>query len=436
MTTNRFTDIEGENDEDEREPLTFLHDPQISPSKPKPTRVYFYPLPNYSQDRRHDPRSRDNENSTMLPYANGYLERFESTAEVGFYFVELRAGREILGGDVHEVKPKGHALEKRQPGRQGETQAAPVADDRPTSAQSINATTEAIHAAKELLREVAPQSPALGAQVTREDVQAIIRDAVRDVVAQTQLAKVEQPPDQLAMLDRVLELQKKLAPPAPPAQKGDEFDRVISLFERVSELQSKITPARSVDDEESGLGKAAAFLDVLGKNAAHFAPLIAPMMPARLKAMLTGVDAADAMPQQEAEPQPTGAQAQHRRAALPQNEQEAFRLILEVVVSDLTRNKRAGRVADLIEEMCLRFPALAPTAKTIMEMDAASALALLSQHSGRSDLPTFGHALSYVQNLQNELRSNTDDEGDDDAQGNHPPDSEPSIVDMANEVRG
>jgi hypothetical protein len=391
----------------------------VRPEKPKPTRVYFYPLPNYAQDHRHDPRSRDTENSVMLPFTNGYLERFESTAEAGFYFVEKRAGSVIIGGDVHEVKPKGQLAEVDRAKPQPEASAAaPVLERKASSAQNINDTTETIRATKELIKEVSPQG---APQLAREDVARMISDAMRDALASVQPAKASESLDPLQMVDRVIELQKKLAPPKQTAE-GDEFDRVIALMDRVQTMQERIAP-RSVDDEPSMLGKASAFIETIGRNAPALAPFVVPMLPARLQAMLNGTGAADAMPTAEAQPQ---------AARPPQNEQEAFQLMLHVVVSDLIKNKRVGNAADLIDELCRRFPKFATTTQELCNAAPADMLAMVSQFSQRSDLPSFGHALNWIENLQDELRR--DDEQSDDTLGESAQsDAAPSIVEMASE---
>jgi hypothetical protein len=414
MVTNRDTNLQTGSDDDDSDSYAILHGLGVRPDKPKPTRVYFYPLPNYAQDRRHDPRVRDSENSVMLPFSDGYLERFEATAEAGFYCVEMRAGREIIGSDVYEVKPKGQVVDKgrreRQPEPAAAAAAAVVAEPRSSSAQKINDTTDTIRATKELLREVAPPPPSQAAPLSREDVQGMIREAVRDAVSQTQAQKGEGL-DSFAMVERVLELQKKLAPATQQKESGDEFERVMDLFDRVEQMRERIEP-RGVDTEPSFLGKAASFIDTLGRNASTLAPLVAPMLPAQLQAMLAGTGAADPMPVTETQPQGEQGRAQPQGARVPQNEQEAFALMLHVIVSDLEKNKRAGRAADLIEELCVRFPSLAPAAQEICKAHPANALAMLAKYSGREDLPSFGHALGYVESLQNELRGDENDESD------------------------
>ncbi len=395
----------------------------VRPEKPKPTRVYFYPLPNYAQDHRHDPRSRDTENSVMLPFTNGYLERFESTAEAGFYFVEKRAGSVIIGGDVHEVKPKGQLAEVDRAKPQPEASAAaPVAEKRTSSAQNINDTTETIRATKELIREVSP--PQAAPPLAREDVARMISDAMRDALVSVQPTRADASLDPFAMVDRVVELQKKLAPPKQTAE-GDEFDRVLALMDRVQTMQERIAP-RSVDDEPSFLGKASALIETIARNA----PALTPLLPARLQAMLGATGAADAIPTAEAQPQSAGTPAQPQTARPPQNEQEAFQLMLHVVVSDLIKNKRVGRAADLIDELCIRFPTFATATQELCNAAPADMLAMVSQYSGRSDLATYGHALGYIENLQDELRRD-DEQSEDAIEEGEQSGAVPNIVEMA-----
>jgi hypothetical protein len=425
MSTNRAANMAQDFDEEGGETFAVLQGYGVRPEKPKPTRVYFYPLPNYAQDHRHDPRVRDAENMMALPFTNGYLERFEQTAEAGFYFVEMRAGRVILGGDVHEVKPKGLAGGARVECQPEASAAAPVVEKKTSLAQNINDTTETIRATKELIKEVSP--PQAAPPLAREDVARMVSDAVRDALASAQPARVDAPLDPFAMVDRVVELQKKLAPPKQTAE-GDEFDRVLALMDRVEALRERTAPPRTVDDEPSFLGKASALIETIARNA----PALTPLLPARLQAMLNATGAADAMPLTATQPGAGVQQAQPQAAKPPQTEQEAFALMLHVVVSDLVKNKRAGRAADLIDELCTRFPSFAPITKAMTNDDPAQVLAMVSQYSGRDDLATYGHALGYIEGLQDELRRD-DEPGDDTLGESAQSDAAPSIVEMASE---
>ncbi|MGH9961349.1 MAG: hypothetical protein ACREBC_30190, partial [Pyrinomonadaceae bacterium] len=91
MAANRNTDFVEEGYGESVEPAAVSIE-AVKPEKPKPTRAYFYPLHNYANDRRYDPRSRDNDSDVMLPYSDGYLDRFEHLALPGWYYDELRAG--------------------------------------------------------------------------------------------------------------------------------------------------------------------------------------------------------------------------------------------------------------------------------------------------------------------------------------------------------
>lgn len=434
LDTNFDTNFDGELDERESD--------SVRPEKPKPTRAYFYPLPHYAQDRRHDPRSRDGANMIALPYSDGFLERFERTAMPGFYFVELRAGKQILGGDVHEVKPSGRIAEAAQKERhQHATVPAQAGQAEGAPAQAVNSVADTVRAVKDLTKELSPPVTQ-AAPFTAADIERIAGEAAARAVEQYKATQPAQPTaapvDPFTVLERAMKLQGDIQKqvvastpaPAQPAQQGDEFERVMSLFDRVEQLRERIEPPRSVDDEPSMLGKAVALMDSLGRNASSLAPLLVPLLPAQIQTMLGATGAADAMASSEAQPQPAGAQGQPQAGRLPQNEQEAFTLILHVVVADLVKGKRAGRAADLIEELILRFPALAPTVQELCKSNPVDVLAMLAKHSGRDDLPSFGHAFRYVENLQAELRGD-----DDEDEGAELSDAEtaPNIVVMASE---
>jgi hypothetical protein len=105
--------------------------------------------------------------------------------------------------------------------------------------------------------------------------------------------------------------------------------------------------------------------------------------------------------------------------------------MLHVVVSDLTRNKRIGRAADLIEELCARFPTFAAATQELCNASPADALVMVSQYSGRSDLATYGGAVEWIGLLQDALRRD-DGSGDDTLNEGEQSDA-PSIVEMASE---
>jgi hypothetical protein len=79
----------------------------------------------------------------------------------------------------------------------------------------------------------------------------------------------------------------------------------------------------------------------------------------------------------------------------------------------------------------LRFPSFAVSAKELCNATPENALALVSQLSGRTDLQSYGHALSYIENLQDDLRRDEQSADAPEASGQSS-EVAPSIVEMAN----
>jgi hypothetical protein len=225
MVTKRRTDIDTDLAGESSEAFaSYSEDSEFEPpkpAKPKPTRVYFYPLPNYAADRRYDTRVRDSENAMMLPYTDGYLERFKQTALPGWYFVELRAGREILGGDVHEVRPEAHNSNSMQytPAAGYGVQPQQNASDK-SSARSISDTAEVIRETKSLISELTPPQRAQESI----DIKSLMRELKSEIVAELKDSQSAAQQDPFALLERVIDLQKKLQPESPPQRIAPDID--------------------------------------------------------------------------------------------------------------------------------------------------------------------------------------------------------------------
>lgn len=246
MATNRRAPRDDDEYEDERETPTFALE-EVRAEKPAPTRAHFYPLPNYASDRRYDPRARDKENMVALPYTDGYIERFEQFALPGWVFVELRAGNQIVEGFVHEVKPSGRAPVQAQAAHNPQQQPPQVETN---SAHPISAARDVIREAKGLVEDIKGEAPAV-APLTREDVAQIAEQAALKVAEQIKAAQppAPQPQDPFTLIERTLELQKKLQPPAPPTHTEPELsDKQRLELAAVRELEVIPTLFRTLKD--------------------------------------------------------------------------------------------------------------------------------------------------------------------------------------------
>ncbi len=384
----------------------------------------IYRLPNYAADRRSDLRAVREKVGSIDD-----LERFDELFRVhankpGFYLQEFRLGGQVADTRVIEVKAKVEVLK--------EATAATTQTQHEAPAQAVNSVADTVREVKGLMKEFAAPT-AQAAPLTRDEVQSMIKQIVEQLKPVQAAAPVVDPFD---VIERAMKVQREIqqqaiaSNPAPvQPQQGDEFDRVMSLFDRVTELRERLEPTASLADE-SAFGKVVGLIDTVGRNAPKIVPMIAPLLPARLQQMLAGTDAAD-VTTETMEPQGAVKPAQAQAAAKqsPANEQEAFQLIMHVGVNDLMRNKRVGRTADLVEEMCRSFPTLNETVDQLCALAPEGALATLQHYSGRNDLVSLGHGLVWVGNLQDELRTD-DGEADEGTQATGAG-GDLSIVDMA-----
>jgi hypothetical protein len=164
-------------------------------------RLYFYPLPNYHQDRRFDPRARG-ELSGMLPNSEDYAAKIKKIMPPGWYAVELRRGSKIAESWALEIKP----------------------DERRIDADAL----------------AAPAAPVL----TVEAVAKVVTDALerqRAEFAQTVTSLRE-------------ELRPQVAAPAQPAPSlTDELRKAVSLVAELRNLTGEVSspPSKSGETQRS-----------------------------------------------------------------------------------------------------------------------------------------------------------------------------------------
>ncbi|MGH9971995.1 MAG: hypothetical protein ACREBG_29975 [Pyrinomonadaceae bacterium] len=295
MSTNKSTDFLEAGFGESSEPATVLRD-EVRAEKAKPTRAYFYPLPNYASDRRYDPRSRDNENAVMLPYTDGYLERFEQMALPGWYYVELRAGNQMLGGDVHEVEPGGRSVES-EPVQRGQSQTTHSAT---SSAHGIADAAQVVRETKSLISELVPkQQPSVG--IAKEDVVRMIESAVQNL----QPARSESGGVGFKEIYQMLRDERKEAreevrsflriePQLDPETQATVYfvKQTGALKEMLKATRDVITTPERIDEPTSWSDKILAFAR---EFVPYVGPRVAPKLADKLNALLDRVEPAALM---------------------------------------------------------------------------------------------------------------------------------------------
>jgi hypothetical protein len=95
---------------------------------------------------------------------------------------------------------------------------------------------------------------------------------------------------------------------------------------------------------------------------------------------------------------------------------------LRIIVEDLKRNKRVGRAADAIDDLFAKFPDVKAQLEPFFNAPVADLLLQLSQACGE-DLSTYSHAVSWIEELQQEIGGV--EEGEEEAEINKS--SEPGV---------
>lgn len=334
-----------------------------------------------------------------------------ATDRRGAFSVELRnRNQSIIEHAEIEVPEAAAGSTSTQPAPSNATGS--VAAPSAKASEVVSEITQTVRAVHELSESV---SQGKGAAVSRDEVRGIIRDEVRDSLAEVLRAmNPPTPPKSLAEQAReIKEAAELLGISNPPkAEPSSDLDTALSLYDKLLQIRDRVDP-RPIDENADGFTKAAALADAIGRNAPAILSAVMPLLPARMRALLAGADASDVET-----PAPTGAgqQQQAPKPQQPKDSTEAFALIMHVGAADLIKNKRPGRTADLIEEMALRFPDITQAINEFIAMEPAAALNIIMQMSGRNDLATYGHSYGWVMRLQDELRPEEVDDQDEAAE--------------------
>lgn len=295
MLANRNVDFAEEGYGEAVEPSADSLEP-VRPGKPKPTRVYFYPLHNYANDRRYDPRSRDNDGASMLPYSNGYLERFEQTALPGWYYVELRAANQILEGSVHEVKPGGRPESEPSQHAQFRQTAQSVA----SSSHGIADAAQVVRETKNLISELVPPSQPSVA-LAKEDVARMIEKAVENLKpALSESGGVDFREIYQMLRDERKEAREEVRsflrtdPQLDPETQATVYfvKQTGALKEMLKATRDVITTPERIDEPTSWSDK---ILDFAREFVPYVGPRVAPKLADKLNTLLDRVDPAALM---------------------------------------------------------------------------------------------------------------------------------------------
>jgi len=396
----------------------------------------IYRLPNYAQDRRSDLRAVREKIGSI-----DEMDRFDELLRVyantpGHYLIEDRLDGQVAGTRVVEFKPSVEQL--------GDGATTPAAAQMPGTQPPPHALSGLANTAREfkdLATILQPPTPSESVEAIVERALTRQREEFNRTLEQMKAAQpaAAQPKTFTEHLRELAEsktvLQSLIGEPhAPtsPVDPAEQFEKQLETYKRLSEI---VNPISERDDRERGIfDKFLGAIEGAGKAAPMVLPLITPLLPARVQALMAGAGASDAVPVAETQPQPAQAQAQPAlqnapaQSTAPQNESEAMTLIAHVAVNEMIKNKRPGRTADLIEDMAVRFPPLVPLISQLCAASPEEALQVLGQYVGREDLLTFRHSRGWVLDLIDELTADGEGEGETD-EGQQP--VAPSIVEMA-----
>jgi hypothetical protein len=353
----------------------------------------------------------------------------------GAYYAAHLIGRDTIVNDVFEVKPKGQSLivESSSPASAPDVHTRP-SDAHPalsrsqtegsSSAQAINATADTIRATKELLREVAPSQANPTPSVTRTEVAEIVRDAVAEAMANAATNSQSTPTqDPLALVERVIELQKKLQPDRAPRDELSAKDRAQLILVKESGLITEFM--HNMRDMLRAPDAAAAepgFLDkafsLIQSALPYVGPIAGPAVGQKLAEMVTHVDAgALAQKVNSAAQPPQSPSATGSPLASTDPRAIAYTRLMRRVASDLVDNAAPEAAVAATIQLVTTHPDFAPQFEQVLSAtpDAVAAFICSQVQDGVRTLP---HCNEWIASYQSKLKAaaasaTTDDEDED-----------------------
>jgi hypothetical protein len=227
----------------------------------------------------------------MLPYSDGYLERFQQMALPGWYYVELRAGNQILEGSVHEVKPGGQL--ESEPSQHA--QLRQTAKSMTSSSHGIADAAQVVRETKNLISElVPPQQSSVG--LAREDVARMIEKAVEKLQpARSEANGVDFKEIYQMLRDERKDTREEVSafmrsePRLDPETQATVYfvKQTGALKEMLKATREVITTPERIDEPTSFSDKV---LDFAREFVPYVGPRVAPKLAEKLNALLDRVD--------------------------------------------------------------------------------------------------------------------------------------------------
>jgi hypothetical protein len=290
-------------------------------------------------------------------------------------------------------------------------QASTASQSEPSSARSINDTTETIRATKELLKEVAPQQQP--ASLTNEQLEQMLERVAAKHFAQAQSAQSQAAPqpDQFAMLDRAIGLVEKMRPAQPArAESSPEsaIDSALKIVEKLADASERVNPSGEGGGVINGVAR---LIEAFGIK-----EIIKPIGQAVVGPMIAGAMQARAQSSPQAQALPEVAPDAATTPAPPPQQptpEQFFSMTLGYVVDRLKKGKRSASAADAIEELLQKYPQYVGQLNTLLSLPDDVLLSQLSAMAGE-DLSGYTGALDFIADLKDDLQP--DDEASDAAE--------------------
>ncbi len=269
---------------------------------------------------------------------------------------------------------------------------------------------------KDLLVSELAEAAALPEDFDRRVAEIAARAAIVAVEAKER-ARLTQPaptqPDPFAFIERSMEIEEKIRARAVrnnPAREEakDSSEQFIDMLDRFTTIAERIAPIREADKEGSN-GWLNGIASIVREVGTHGKPLLS-LLPA-LMGQVQGAGANGTAA--------VGAQVTPNAGHTPE---QLMSDTLRIIVEDLKRNKRVGRAADAIDDLFAKFPDVKAQLEPFFNAPVADLLLQLSQACGE-DLSTYSHAVSWIEELQQEIGGV--EEGEEEAEINKS--SEPGV---------
>lgn len=335
----------------------------------------------------------------------------------GAYYVAHLIGRDTITSDVFQLAPKGQSLTIDSPQSARRVEEAPPKksdahvlsqshQSEQSSAQAINATADTIRATKELLREVAPNQ----SNPTPPDVAKIIPEAVAEAVEdlRSQPLSTKQD-DPLALVERVIELQKKLAPEQLPRDELSGDDRAQLTLLRKSGLISEFYAnmremwrAPEAAPEPEGFGPA--LVDFAKQVLPYVGPTVGPMLGQKLNELMAHVDVNSLAQRLNAPPQSGPPVGPHGATANADPRLVAYSRVIRRVVADLVDNLPIDAAVAASIQLVSAFPDFAPQFGQIVNATPDDVAAFIHAQT-QEDVRALPHCSEWIVAYQSKLRA-------------------------------